>query len=51
MSALTLRNIPDDLRNQYKAVLAKEGRNMTEDLIAHMRRVVEADKKAGGKAK
>ena len=50
MSALTLRNIPDDLRNQYKAALAKQGRSMTADLIAYMRRVVEADAK-GAKAK
>ena len=46
MSVLSLRNVPEDLRNQYKAALAKQGRSMTADLIAYMRRVVAESEKA-----
>ena len=41
MAAITLRDIPDELRNRYKAALAEQGRNMTQDLVEYMQRVVE----------
>ena len=46
MAAITLRDIPADLRNKYKAVLAEKGENMKQDLVEHMKRTVEqAEKK------
>ncbi len=45
MAAITLRDIPADLRNKYKAVLAEKGRNMKQDLIEYMQRTIEAAKK------
>jgi len=41
MAAITLRDIPADLRNQYKAALAERGRNMKQDLVEYMQRVVD----------
>ena len=45
MTSLNLRNIPAELRNKYKAVLAEKGLNMKQDLIEHMKRTIEAEKK------
>ena len=47
MAAITLRDIPEDLRNKYKAILAAQGKNMKQDLVDYMRRTVgAAEKKA-----
>ena len=41
MAAITLRDIDLELRNKYKAVLAEQGRNMKQDLVEYMQRVVD----------
>ena len=41
MISLNLRNIPLELRNQFKAVCAAKGKTMTEAIIEFMRREVE----------
>ncbi len=40
-----MKDIPAELRNKYKAVLAEKGLNMKQDLIEHMKRTVETAKK------
>lgn len=46
MAAITLRDIPSELRNRYKAVLAEQGRNMKQDLVEYMQRVVDESKRS-----
>ena len=41
MATLHLRDIPDSLRNEYKAVLARQGKNMKQDILEYMQRVIE----------
>lgn len=43
MAALTLRNLPEGLRNQFKAVCAARGMSMTQEIIQHMKDVVGAE--------
>ena len=45
MASLNLRDIPAELRNKYKAVLAERGQNMKQDLIEHMKQTIESAKK------
>jgi hypothetical protein len=41
MATLNLRDIPDDLRNQFKAVCALQGKTIRDVLMELMRREVE----------
>jgi hypothetical protein len=41
MATLNLRGVPDELRNQFKALCALQGKNMTDVLIELMRKEVE----------
>jgi len=50
MSVLSLRNVPEDLRNKYKAVLAARGQNMTHDILEHMKKTIEKGSKKGDTA-
>ena len=45
MASLIMKDIPAELRNKYKAVLAEKGLNMKQDLMEHMKRTVETAKK------
>ena len=45
MPVINLRNVPDDLKNQFKAVCAEQGKNMTEVLIELMKKEVEKRRK------
>ena len=46
MAVITLRDLPDDLRNKYKSILAAKGQSMRQDLIDYIKRTVEqAEKK------
>jgi antitoxin component of RelBE/YafQ-DinJ toxin-antitoxin module len=40
MSNLNLREIPEDLRNAFKAACAEQGKTMTEVIVAFMRATV-----------
>jgi hypothetical protein len=45
MAVITLRDIPDNLRNKYKSILAEKGQSMKQDLLEHIKRTVEKAKK------
>lgn len=52
VSSIFLRDIPTDIKDQFKAVCAKRGKSMKEVLIAYMRQRVEdeyAIERQGGK--
>jgi len=44
MATINLRDIPDDLRNQFKAACALQGKTITAVLIELMRKEVEKSK-------
>lgn len=44
MSTLNLRNVPLELRNQFKAACAAKGETMTEAVIEFMQKEVEKGK-------
>ncbi|MBW8003385.1 MAG: copy number control protein [Planctomycetes bacterium] len=41
MADLIIRKIPEDLRNQFKALCASKGSNMREEIIKFMKQAVE----------
>jgi porphobilinogen deaminase len=41
MAVLTLKDVPNDLRNQFKAACALQGKNMREAILDFMRKEVE----------
>ena len=41
MVVVYIKNIPDKLRNKFKAACAEKGSNMREELIKYMKEVVE----------
>jgi hypothetical protein len=44
MATLNLRGIPDELRNQFKAACALQGKTITEVMMELMRKEVEKGK-------
>jgi len=47
MAAILVKDVPDELKNLFKAVCAEEGRTMREGIIALMREAVERKRKTG----
>ena len=45
MAVLNMRNIPDRLKNDFKAYCAKQGKTMQEVILAFMRRAVAKEAK------
>jgi hypothetical protein len=46
MAAILVKDIPDELRNLFKAICAEQGKTMREGLIELMRETVESKRKA-----
>jgi hypothetical protein len=44
MATINLRGVPEELRNQYKALCALQGKTITDALIELIRREVEKGK-------
>ncbi|NWG13913.1 MAG: hypothetical protein HXY20_10310 [Acidobacteria bacterium] len=47
MAAILVKDVPDELRNLFKAICAEEGKTMREGIIQLMRGAVERKRKAG----
>ena len=47
MAVLNLKNIDDNLRNQYKSICARKGITMTDDLKNYIKWAVEKNKLIG----
>jgi hypothetical protein len=45
MAAILVKDIPDELRNLFKAICAEQGKTMREGIIELMREVVENRRK------
>jgi hypothetical protein len=45
MAAILVKDIPDELRNLFKAICAEQGKTMREGIIELMRQVVENRRK------
>jgi hypothetical protein len=45
MAAILVKDIPDELRNHFKALCAEQGKTMREGIIELMREVVENRRK------
>ncbi len=45
MAAILVKDIPDELRNLFKALCAEQGKTMREEIIELMREVVENRRK------
>ncbi len=45
MAAILIKDIPDELRNLFKAICAEQGKTMREGIIELMREVVENRRK------
>ncbi len=45
MAAILVKDIPDELRNLFKAICAEQGKTMREGIIELMREVVESRRK------
>jgi hypothetical protein len=47
MAALLVKDVPDELRNLFKAICAEEGKTMRQGIIQLMRGAVERKRKTG----
>jgi hypothetical protein len=45
MAAILIKDVPDELRNLFKAICAEQGKTMREGIIELMREVVENRRK------
>jgi hypothetical protein len=45
MAAILVKDIPDELRNLFKAICAEQGKTMREGIIELMREIVENRRK------
>ena len=45
MAVINILNLPDEIRNEYKAICAKKGISMREDLVRYITKTVEKAKK------
>ncbi len=41
MAVVYIKNVPDELRNKFKASCAEKGSNMREELLKYMKKEVE----------
>jgi hypothetical protein len=46
MAAILVKDVPDELRNLFKAICAEQGKTMREGIIEMMTRAIE-DKRSG----
>ena len=47
MAVVYIKNVPDELRNKFKALCAEKGSNMREELMKYMKEVVEKAARKG----
>ena len=47
MAVVYIKNVPDELRNKFKALCAEKGSNMREELMKYMKEVVEKAAREG----
>jgi hypothetical protein len=46
MAAILVKDVPDELRNLFKAICAEQGKTMREGIIELMQEAVESKRKA-----
>jgi hypothetical protein len=50
MAVILVKDVPDELRNHFKAMCAERGKTMREGIIELMRDAVESRRSTGGRA-